>query len=317
MFPDQNQGKASGIEVRLVRGFAERWVYAVKTDRGGLFSFPESMSLELKSQIPGASDTIYFYINIEGYAPVMQIAKIGVNVIALVRGPSDNNVLPTEYDAPPLTRLEALREELAAMYSELAVREYEAGLRDSVKGKEATAVGHYLKAIKTAPLFFDAWLQLGMSYRELKNDTEAERAFRKSVEIRPSSAPALTALGGVLLARATTNPAPGLYEEAVEFLKQAVARAPWSAEAQYYLGSALFKLNRFEESEAALKEALAQTNPWQEARLMLVNVLMKQRRYQDALDQLTEYLKAVPDSPQRESIEQMRIQIQKALNPGS
>jgi len=185
LFPDKVQRKAAGIEVRLVRGYPERFLYSVRTEISGLFAFPEYLTSLLDKQIPNAPDTIYFYINLEGYEPVMFIAKSGMNVIMLHAGPSDPNMLPTEYDAPPLTRLEAMRKELVDLYSEPAVGEYEAGLRDSLKHKEGNAVDHYRRAVRYAPTFFDAFLQLGFSYKELKQSAEAENAFRKTIEIRP------------------------------------------------------------------------------------------------------------------------------------
>lgn len=202
------------------------------------------------------------------------------------------------------------------MYSELAVKEYEAGLRDSLKQKHDSAIAHYGKAVKAAPGFFDVFLQLGFAHRELNNGSEAEKACRRAVEIRPNSGEALTALGGALLDRAGSAPAPNpVDEESVGILQRAVARTPWSSLALYFLGSALFKQNRFDEAETALRESLIQDKPNHEARLMLVNIFMKQRRYQEALDQLSEYLTAVPDSPQRPSVERMRTQIQDALKP--
>ena len=308
LLQDQSQRRASGIEVRLVRAFPERWLYSVKTEGDGRFSFPDTASAEITGrQIPGALDTVYFYINIEGYAPVMQIAKPGLTILVVSRGATET-LLPTDYEPPPLTRLEALRDELVKMYSEPAVREYEAGLKDTLKGKQDTAITHYEKSVKIAPQFFDAMLQLGFAHQELKQNADAERAFRRTVEARPTSGDALTALGGILLEKPD-------YDEAVKVLKNAVSRAPWSSEAQYFLGSASFKLVKYDEAEVALREAFTLSRPRHEARLMLVNILIKQRRYPEALEQLNEYLKAVPDSPQRESVEKMRTQIQDALKP--
>jgi Tfp pilus assembly protein PilF len=312
LFPDRDQRKAGGVEVRLVQGFPEKVVLSVKTEDFGQFAFPQSLPITLGLQIPGAPDTYYFYIHIDGYAPVMQIVKPGLQIIALSRGPSDPNVLPTEYDAPPLTRLEALRGELVANYSEPAVREYEAGLRDSLKHKEDSAVTHYAKAVRTAPEFFDAYLQLGHSQKELKHPDEAEKAFRHAVEIRPASGQALLALGTSLLDRAASGNA-GVYEEAAQVLQQAAAHIPWSSQALYLWGSALYKRERFGESEAALRGALAQDPPNEEARLMLVNVFMKQHLYGEALDQLSAYLRAVPNTPQRDAVEKLQRQIQDAL----
>jgi len=315
LFPDQSQRKASGIEVQLVRGGTGQFVFSVKTEEQGRFSFPQSLQVEWGNQLPGAPDTLYLYINIDGYSPVLQVAKLGANIVGLTQGPSEPNILPTEYDAPPLTRLEALRKELVAQYSELAVREYEAGLRESVKNKAESAISHYAKAVRYAPEFYDAFLQLGFAHKELKHADEAEKAFRRSLEIRPNSGQALTALGGILLDKGAANPAAGVYEEAEKILQEAVARTPWSSEALYFLGSAQFKISRLEEAESTLRQALLRDEPRHDARLMLVNVFMKQRRYAEALEQLTAYLEAVPNSPQGSAVQQLRTQIQSALKP--
>ncbi len=88
------------------------------------------------------------------------------------------------------------------------------------------------------------------------------------------------------------------YLNAVQQLKSAIAKEPWSSDANYYLGSALYKLNLLSDAESALQTAVAHTNPRQDARLMLVNIYRKQKRYREALDQLDAYPDAaVPSSP--------------------
>ncbi len=85
----------------------------------------------------------------------------------LNRGPSDG--IDLTYREPlPLTKVEALRAELVKEYNELAVREYEQGLRDMLNHKTENAIGHLQKAGKAAPNFFDAWEQLGLLQKEAK-----------------------------------------------------------------------------------------------------------------------------------------------------
>lgn len=343
LLPDETQHKATGIEVRLLVCEGECPVgqvgsgtagaipsgTSVVTEDDGRFFFNESNLVLLSG---GTFSRLYLNIALEGYAELTQevnasgLGKNGYlhsagNVLMLNRGPSDGLDL-THREPLPLTRVEALRQELVKQYNELGVREYEQGLRDMLQHKTESSAGHFKKATQAAPTFYDAWMQLGAAQKDSKHLDDAVKSYGRAAEVNPNAGEPLIGLAAVSLdqavileASAQGGAASAKYSEAVIQLKQAVVKAPWSSDAYYYLGSAFYKLNQFVEAESALKTALEKTDPRQDARLMLVNLLLKQKRYPEALAQLDAYVAAAPDSPQKASAMQLQATIRKALQP--
>jgi tetratricopeptide (TPR) repeat protein len=343
LLPDETQQKAAGIEVRLFAcegncpvgqvgsGSAGAiWSgMSVVTENDGRFFFTESHLALLSAS---GFSRLYLNIALEGYTELTQEVhasspgKNGYlhssgNVLMLNRGPSDGLDL-THRDPLPLTRVETLRQELVKQYNELAVREYEQGLRDVLKQKAESATGHFKKATQAAPAFYDAWMELGTIQKEGKHLEDAAKSYEDAAKVNPNAGEPLIGLAAVSLdqagqleAAAQAGAASAKYLEAANQLKQAVAKAPWSSDAYYYLGSAFYKLNQFAEAESALQTALEKTEPRQDARLMLVNLFLKQKRYSEALAQLNAYLAAAPDGPQKASAVQLQATLRKALQP--
>src|SRR4051812_19129483 len=167
VLPEESQRKAQGIEVRIMYGsggstaFGTPTGLSVMTEANGRFTISGS-SLNIAAVGPGGSlPSLYFYVNIEGLAPLFQRAATcaSTNLLFLKRGATEE--LDRTYRQPmPLTRVEILRDELVKQYNEVAVREYEQALRDILNHKDDSAIAHLNKAVKAAPQFVDAYLQL-------------------------------------------------------------------------------------------------------------------------------------------------------------
>jgi tetratricopeptide (TPR) repeat protein len=134
--------------------------------------------------------------------------------------------------------------------------------------------------------------------------------------LRLKFAGALIDLGDVALDRARKLESSGggaeamsVYRTSLKLLDEASKIDPNSQQLQYFRGYAQFKLGDLNGAESSLKAALDGPRPYQDAHLMLVNVFMKERRYPEALDQLSAYLQANPNTPQRQAIEKMQSQI--------
>jgi len=100
----------------------------------------------------------------------------------------------------------------------------------------------------------------------------------------------------------------------VELFEKALRLNPLSPRANFYVGSALYKLGEYEKAESALLHTLELDGRMQEARLALLNIYMRQKRYDLALKQISAYLQANPNSPERERLEKLKARIQSALN---
>ncbi|MEA3017165.1 MAG: cytochrome c-type biosis protein CcmH [Sphingomonadales bacterium] len=77
------------------------------------------------------------------------------------------------------------------------------------------------------------WFNLGILYREARRFPEAERAFRRAMELRPRNADYVAYLGETLLLIAGRDPPP----EAEALFRRALALDPANPQAHYYLAT--------------------------------------------------------------------------------
>ncbi len=96
---------------------------------------------------------------------------------------------------------------------------------------------------------FVAWAKLGSLHLARQSLSDAETAFRKSLELKPDYAPALINLG---MLRAVQKQ----FEAAVEIFKQAVAADPTSGSAYRMLGEAYLQIRKGSLGLEALNQAI-------------------------------------------------------------
>ncbi len=95
---------------------------------------------------------------------------------------------------------------------------------------------------------FQAWSELGTAYLLLDKKTEAEKAYARAVEEKPTFFLSLLNLGRMRAAEKR-------YEEAVEPLSRAVEIQPTSAEANFLLGEAYLQTKKGSKAVGYLNEA--------------------------------------------------------------
>ena len=100
------------------------------------------------------------------------------------------------------------------------------------QGRTVDAIKIALEGTQKFPAGAENWFVLGQSYEEAKQLKEAEKAYRKTVEIDPKHAKALNNLG--VLAAIENNP-----EESLRFFSSAVSADPYYTDALYNLGRTL------------------------------------------------------------------------------
>ncbi len=88
------------------------------------------------------------------------------------------------------------------------------------KGDLAGAIRLYEKAIKVEPSFPEAYYQRGVAELAMKFPADAERSFRRALELRGDWPPPLTSLGSLLLDRGDATEADKLLSRAVELEPQ-------------------------------------------------------------------------------------------------
>jgi tetratricopeptide (TPR) repeat protein len=209
--------------------------------------------------------------------------------------------------------------QLEAEISSEARREYNLALQNIAAGDSRTARTHLEKAVELAPDYYDALNKLGVEYLRAGQYRKAEAILDRAHGINPNDPLPLTNLGilhfqeGEALAHAGSDGVEASYRKAVDLFEKALRLDPLSPRTNFHLGTALYKIGDYERAESLLINALAQDGQMHEARLTLLNIYTRQRRYDDALKQISAYLQANPDSPQRKQLEALRIQIESSL----
>ena len=176
----------------------------------------------------------------------------------------------------------------------------------SEKNSEA-ALRDFQSAIKTSPSFYEAYYLAGMAYLSLQNSAEAEKHFRKSVDLsKKKYADAEIALGSLLLQRGEEHPGE-------ELLRQGLASNAHSWPGQFALGELELMRGNVRPALAAAEQAaeLAPTQPVVYRLLAIIH--LRQKNYSALLTDLDAYLQLDPDSPAGLRAKELRAQAEKQL----
>jgi tetratricopeptide (TPR) repeat protein len=169
------------------------------------------------------------------------------------------------------------------------------------------ALREFQAATKLSPNYFEAYYQTGMAYLALQNPSDAEKQFRKSVDLsRNKYADADIALGTLLLHRNESA-------EGETLLRQGLAANPGSWPGQFALGELELSRDRLEPALAAAETA-ARLAPQQPVVYRLLAVIhLRQKNYSALITALDSYIQLDPDSPTGIRAKELRAQAEKQL----
>jgi cytochrome c-type biogenesis protein CcmH/NrfG len=172
------------------------------------------------------------------------------------------------------------------------------------KAEEALDKKEYDKALAllnqvTAedPQDFQAFAELGYVYLTQKNPAEAEKAYVRATEIRPTFFLALLSLGRLRLQQKS-------FEGAITALDRAVTVQPTSAEANYLLGNAYLQIKKGSKAVGYLNESLKLDPAGKaDAHLLLAALYNGAGMKDKAAAEYEEFLKQKPDYAERKKLE--------------
>jgi tetratricopeptide (TPR) repeat protein len=172
----------------------------------------------------------------------------------------------------------------------------------------AGSLPHFQRAIAEFATYYEAFYEMGVADLKLSRISDAEQAFRKSIELSKGEYPLpLLGLGAVCNYQ-------GKFGDAEEVTRKGLdldATLWWG---HYYLGLALFGLNRLEEAEKSVREALRQKKESTEALRLFADIHSRLKNYNALLIDLDEYLKLDPDSPTGVRVRALRDSTQRMLD---
>ena len=142
---------------------------------------------------------------------------------------------------------------------------------------------------------FQAWTELGTVQMLRNNAEEAEKAYRRAIQERPTFTLALLDLGRLLSAQKK-------FEAAIEPLEGAVKSSPASADANFLLGEAYLQIKKGSKAVPYLNEAAKLGKP--EAHLRLATLYNAAGMKDKAALEYEQFLKKRPDYKDRKALEQ-------------
>jgi Flp pilus assembly protein TadD len=170
------------------------------------------------------------------------------------------------------------------------------------------SIEQFQRAIKEFPDYYEAYFQIGLVYEKLEDTAKAEENMRKSIDVsKRKFTDALSALAFLYSGEKR-------FADAEPVAREAVALNPNLWDAQLELARALHGLERSEEAETSALSVLRLKPDFVQIHLLLANIHLKMRNYQALLQDLDNYLKAAPDTPEAVQARQMREQVTQLLS---
>ena len=159
------------------------------------------------------------------------------------------------------------------------------------------------KALAIAPDYYEAYYQIGMTYLELGKRDEAEKNFRKSIELSKEKYGEPVIGMGTLLVDQGDNAA------GEKMIRSGLELSPNFWLGYYELGRACLGQNRIAEAKKAGEQARSLMPTAGIVYRLLANVHMREKDYPALLEDLDTYVKLDPDSPAAAHAKEMRAEV--------
>lgn len=223
----------------------------------------------------------------------MQGQVIGVATLQLTEGQSLNFAIPSERVAQlqvqqnaPRT-LGGLSEDTVKSQRATAERFYTQGLGFLSRDDCETALIYFKKATDADPKYSEAWAQSGFCNEKLGRHSEALKASRQVITLRPDSAESYFNMG---LAYFHSNQ----FREAIDAYKQALRLDPDNPETYYALGLAYGKQGRTDDEILSYRRAVRVRMDYVNAYERLSAAYAKVNRFKDAVWALNQLIQLRP-----------------------
>jgi tetratricopeptide (TPR) repeat protein len=167
---------------------------------------------------------------------------------------------------------------------------FQLGVVAAALGQGEEAEREYRKAIEMDPWFLPARMNLAVLYNQMGRNVDAERALGEAIQRFPAAAEPQYSLA-LLLAEENRLP------EAVHFLKQAAEREPGRPRIRYNLALALARLGRPAEAETELLKAHEADREDPDYLHALATFYVRHGRLREALAYAEQLAALLPNTP--------------------
>lgn len=183
-----------------------------------------------------------------------------------------------------------------------------AGLEAMKAGRHDEAITKFNEVIAKVPTCSDCYYNIGVAQAAKQNYAEAETAFKKVVELKPSSGEAYTGLANVYNAQKKFDLAAEASANASKY-----STGGGGAEASYNQGVVLFNGGKFAEAKPQFEAAVKADPNMAMAHYQLGMTSLNLGLIPDAVAALEGYLKADPNGPKAAEVKAALPALQQML----
>ncbi len=285
-----NSAELHNIKVTLTTGSGMP-VDSVFTDSRGNFSF---------MAVPAGNYVVT--IDAEGYEPFRESVNVmgrpGPRVYAMLKVAKDDkgalpgNAVSTRELALPHKAQEALHKGLDALYK---------------KADPAGSLVFFGQVVQLAPDFYEAYYDQGVAFLKLNQQTEAEAALRKAIELSKDS------FADPYMTLASMFADKDRFAEAEPLAREALAIQPDSWRGHYELARALFGEGLPVDAEQSAMECRRLQPNFPRLYILLANIQLRLGRNESVIQDLDTYLRLEPDGPYSAQAKQLKEKTEKSL----
>lgn len=159
------------------------------------------------------------------------------------------------------------------------------------------------QAVSIAPGFYEAYYQIGMAYLTLGARDDAEKSFRKSVEVSNDK------YGEPVIGLASFLIDTGDLAQSEKMTRHGLELSPNSWFGHYQLGRILFNENKIADAQKSAEQARSLDPNALIVYRLLANIHISQKNYSALIQDLDAYIKLDPDSPAGVRAKEIRKQV--------
>ena len=169
---------------------------------------------------------------------------------------------------------------------------FEEGVAAVKAGNHQAAATAFAAATVAMPTCAECYFNLGVSHQQLKNSAEAEAAFKKVIELRPTYPDAYNALVALYTADEKMDLAAAASTKSAEL--SVASAGGGNAESLYSAGVGLWNANKFAEAGSTFESAIKVDPNHAESHFMLGKVYLNLGKLKEAAGEYEMYLKLQP-----------------------
>jgi tetratricopeptide (TPR) repeat protein len=166
----------------------------------------------------------------------------------------------------------------------------------------------FQQAVSIAPGFYEVYYQIGMAYLTLGTRDDAEKSFRKSIEVSNDK------YGEPVIGLASFLIDTGDLAQSEKMTRHGLELSPNSWFGHYQLGRILFTENKVADAQKSAEQARSLDPNAAIVYRLLSNIHISQKNYPALIQDLDAYIKLDPDSPAGVRAKEIRKQVEEKIS---